>query len=40
MYRLKRIRELLGTDITANTIVPGLMVALAVQRIEKEAGPF
>ena len=39
-YRLKRIREMLGTDITANTIVPGLMVALAVQRIEKEAGPF
>ena len=39
-YRLKRIREMLGTDITAKTIVPGLMVALAVQRIEKEAGPF
>ena len=39
-YRLKRIREVLGADITANTIVPGLMMALAVQRIEKEAGPF
>lgn len=39
-YRLKRIREILGADITANTIVPGLMMALAVQRIEKEAGPF
>jgi len=39
-YRLKRIKEILGADITANTIVPGLMMALAVQRIEKEAGPF
>ena len=39
-YRLKRIREILGVDITECTIVPGLMVALAVQRIEKEAGPF
>ncbi len=39
-YRLKRIREILGADITSNTIVPGLMMALAVQRIEKEAGPF
>ena len=39
-YRLKRIREILGADITSNTIVPGLIMALAVQRIEKEAGPF
>ena len=39
-YRLKRIRDILGVDITECTIVPGLMVALAVQRIEKEAGPF
>ena len=39
-YRLKRIREILGADITESTIVPGLMMALAVQRIEKEAGPF
>ena len=29
-YRLKRIREILGADITSNTIVPGLMMALAV----------
>ena len=39
-YRLKRIREILGADITASTIVPGLMMALAIQRIEKEAGPL
>ena len=39
-YRLKRIREILGADITDSTIVPGLVMALAVQRIEKEAGPF
>jgi len=34
-YRLKRIKEILGVDITGNTIVPGLMMALAVGRIEK-----
>ncbi|WP_206459934.1 PucR family transcriptional regulator [Anaerovorax sp. IOR16] len=34
-YRLKRIKEILGVDITGNTIVPGLMMALAVSRIEK-----
>lgn len=35
-YRLKRIREILGVDITGNTIVPGLMVALALERIDKK----
>ncbi len=35
-YRLKRIRELLGVDIIGNRIVPGLVMALALSRIEKE----
>ena len=35
-YRLKRIKDVLGVDITANTVVPGLMMALAVYRIENE----
>ena len=39
-YRIKRIKEILGVDITANTIVPGLMMALAVSRIEKEIRSF
>ncbi|MDD3289299.1 MAG: helix-turn-helix domain-containing protein [Eubacteriales bacterium] len=39
-YRLKRIKEILGVDITGNTIVPGLMMALAVARIEKEVRSF
>ncbi len=36
-YRLKRIREILGLDITATTIVPGLMMAMALLRLEKDA---
>lgn len=39
-YRIKRIREILGAEITGNTIVPGLMTALAVSRIEKEVRSF
>lgn len=39
-YRLKKIKETLGVDITGNTIVPGLMMALAVARIEKEVRLF
>lgn len=39
-YRLKRIREILGVDITGNTIVPGLMIALAIARIEKKVKSF
>ncbi len=39
-YRIKNIRDLLGVDITGNTIVPGLMIALAVSRIEKEVKSF
>ena len=34
-YRLKRIREILQADITGTSIIPGLTVALAVERIEK-----
>lgn len=36
-YRIKRIKEILGVDITATTIVPGLMAAMAIHRIEKYA---
>lgn len=39
-YRLKKVREILGIDITSNTVLPSLMTALAITRIEKEAGPF
>ncbi len=34
-YRLKRIREILQADMMGTTIMPGLTVALAVERIEK-----
>ena len=34
-YRLKRIREILQADMMGTTIIPGLTVALAVERIEK-----
>lgn len=34
-YRLKRIREILEADIMGTSIIPGLTVALAVERIEK-----
>ena len=39
-YRFKRIKDVLGVDITANTVVPGLMMALAVYRIENEVKSF
>lgn len=39
-YRLKRIKEILGVDITGNTVVPGLMIALAIARIEKKVKSF
>lgn len=39
-YRLKHIKEKLGVDISSGTILPSLMEALAVARIDKEAGPF
>ena len=33
-YRLKRINEILGAEITGNRVVPGLTIALALQRLE------
>ncbi|MCQ2566800.1 MAG: PucR family transcriptional regulator [Mogibacterium sp.] len=33
-YRLKRINEILGADMTANRIIPGLTMALALKRLE------
>lgn len=34
-YRLKRINEVLGAEITANRIIPGLTMALAIKRLEE-----
>ena len=34
-YRLKRINEVLGAEITGNRVVPGLTIALSLQRLEK-----
>ncbi len=34
-YRLKRINEILGVDITANRVIPALTIALALRRIER-----
>lgn len=34
-YRLKRISELLGAEITANRVIPGLTIALALKRLER-----
>ena len=34
-YRLKKINELLGAEITGNRIIPGLTIALALKRIER-----
>ncbi|MDD7347210.1 MAG: PucR family transcriptional regulator [Clostridiales bacterium] len=33
-YRLKRINEVLGAEITGNRIIPGLTIALALKRLE------
>lgn len=33
-YRLKRINEVLGADLTGNRIIPGLTLALALRRLE------
>jgi DNA-binding Lrp family transcriptional regulator len=33
-YRLKRINEILGAEMTANRIIPGLTMALAIKRLE------
>jgi len=34
-YRLKRIKDVLGVEITGNRVVPGLTIALALKRLEK-----
>ncbi len=33
-YRLKKINEMLGAEITGNRVIPGLTIALALQRLE------
>ena len=33
-YRLKKINEILGAEITGNRVIPGLTVALALRRLE------
>ena len=33
-YRLKKINEILGAEITGNRVIPGLTIALALQRVE------
>ncbi len=34
-YRLKKINEVLGAEITGNRVIPGLTMALALKRLEK-----
>ena len=34
-YRLKRINEVLGVDITGNRVIPALTMALALKRLER-----
>lgn len=34
-YRLKRINEILGAEITGNRIIPGLTMAIALKRLEE-----
>lgn len=34
-YRLKKINELLGVEITGNRVIPGLTIALALKRLER-----
>lgn len=34
-YRLKRINEVLGVEITGNRVLPGLTIALALKRLER-----
>lgn len=33
-YRLKKINEILGVEITGNRVIPGLTMALAIKRLE------
>lgn len=34
-YRLKKINDMLGVEITGNRVIPGLTVALALKRLER-----
>lgn len=34
-YRLKKINEMLGVEVTGNRVIPGLTMALALKRLEK-----
>ena len=34
-YRLKRINEVLGAEITGNRVIPGLTMALALKRLDR-----
>jgi hypothetical protein len=36
-YRLKRINDVLGAEISGNRVLPGLTVALALSRLERQA---
>ena len=33
-YRLKKINEILGAEITGNPVIPGLTISLALRRME------
>lgn len=35
-YRLKKINEILGVEITGNRVIPGLTLSLALRRLESE----
>ena len=35
-YRLKKINEILGADLTGNRVIPGLTIALALRRMENK----
>ena len=36
-YRLKKINEMLGVEITGNRVIPGLTIALALKRLEGDS---
>ncbi len=35
-YRLRKANEILGAEMTANRIIPGLTMALAIKRLEEK----
>ena len=35
-YRLKKANEILGAEMTANRVIPGLTLALALKRLEED----